>query len=514
MRKLGKMGEDSFSLFCSAAGLVVNRVQVDETGWDFLVEFDPSPQNLPLDMQEGPLQAKVQVKATDTRIDGVQISLSNLQRLAKDPLPAFICLMVFYGKDEVQEIFILHIDKAFVSKILKSVRKQEAKGCVELHKRSLLVKFPPNTRIKSLSGFNLAEAITGYVGKSISKYTETKLQELKDIGYENGRYIIRCSFDPEPLKKLTEAFLGHDVTVDVSEISHYTNRFGIELPETDHKRGKATLRISPKPYEQVLVKFSDSIFSNSYAFVCKMYVASLNDIHVTKVRVVNDFFEFTIDFKGNKLDLKITTDEDTEATVSDFVKWFKVVRTMVIQDIYLTIEPPGMASMGFTMQTKNVFNSINNEYEICKSLTRIITELDLPIEHKYKLHEILMYENYISQLEHVLMSKNGDYSLEFSRDGETKHNDISLGKKTAGLIFLRFKLPKHFVSLILVVSGILDKIDDNLYNIKGNQGVIKHRWVSETAFTEKDEVQRIIKVIANEYEAEGVEVFIPDVLGS
>lgn len=510
MRKLGRMGENTFSLLCSAAGLVANPVQVDETGWDFLVEFDPSPQSLPLDMQEGPVQAKVQVKATENRTNGVQISLSNLHRLAKDPLPTFICMMVFHGMDDVQEIFLLHVDKALIGKILKTIRKHEANGYVKIHKRSMLVRFPPSTKLEAASGFHLAEVITGYVGEGIGTYTERKLAVLKDIGYEGGRYGLHCNFDSESFKRLIDAYLGHDVTIDVSKVSHYTKRFGIELPESkEAESGK--LRITPKPLERVVVRFSENKLSHSYAFICKMYVVPLSARNELKARVINEFFEFTIDPEVKKVHLALTLDEDDEATVSDFAKWFKVVKAMAINNVYVKVEPPGASAFEFEFRTKEVFPDLKDEYELIKSLSRIVTELDLPSDQKYKLNDILVYEEQIQNLEHALMAGKGEYSIEFSRDTEI-NDDLDCGKTATGIVFFRFRLPHHYIALILTVCGELTMEADGLFKISGNDGLIKHKWIFENHFPDKDEVQSIIDIIVQEYEADGITVFRPNII--
>lgn len=509
MRKLGRMGENTFSLLCSAAGLVANPVQVDETGWDFLVEFDPAPQSLPLDMQEGPVQAKVQVKATENRTNGVQISLSNLHRLAKDPLPTFICMMVFHGMDDVQEIFLLHVDKPLIGKILKTIRKHEANGYVKLHKRSMLVRFPPSTKLEATSSFHLAEVIAGYVGEGISTYTERKLAVLKEIGYEGGRYGLHFYLEPESLKRLIDAYLGHDVTFDVSKVSHYTKRFGIELPEPkEAESGK--LHITPKPLEHVVVRFSENKLSHSYAFICKMYVVPLSARNGRlKARVINEFFELTIDLEVNKVHLSLTADENTEATVSDFAKWFKVVKEMTTHNVYMKVEPPGSSALEFELRTKEAFPDLKDEYELVKSLSRIITELDLPSDLKYKLNDILVYEEQIKNLEHALMSGKGEYSIEFSRDTEI-NDDLDCGKTAAGIVFFRFRLPNHYISLIFTVCGELTKRGDGLFEISGNEGLIKHKWIFENNFPDKDEVQSIIDIIVQEYEADGITVFIPN----
>lgn len=93
MADIGEMGEKIFSYWCAEAEIVCNDSKIDKTGWDFFIEFnDAFDKSLPLDMQHPRIEAKVQVKSTQSVKRSVQVSLSNLQRLATSIQPAFLCL--------------------------------------------------------------------------------------------------------------------------------------------------------------------------------------------------------------------------------------------------------------------------------------------------------------------------------------------------------------------------------------------------------------------------------------
>lgn len=38
-RDIGNMGEKHFSSLCSAAGITANKSEIDNKGWDYIVEF-------------------------------------------------------------------------------------------------------------------------------------------------------------------------------------------------------------------------------------------------------------------------------------------------------------------------------------------------------------------------------------------------------------------------------------------------------------------------------------------
>jgi hypothetical protein len=56
MRDLGTMGESTFSLWCSQAGLIPNGSKIDRTGWDFYVEFPSTSTKSPDDLHAAALE--------------------------------------------------------------------------------------------------------------------------------------------------------------------------------------------------------------------------------------------------------------------------------------------------------------------------------------------------------------------------------------------------------------------------------------------------------------------------
>ncbi len=60
-RDLGNLGESCFTKYCHEIGLTPNGSQIDQTGWDFIVEFDfPNTKNAKSVHQPGK-ECKIQI---------------------------------------------------------------------------------------------------------------------------------------------------------------------------------------------------------------------------------------------------------------------------------------------------------------------------------------------------------------------------------------------------------------------------------------------------------------------
>ena len=100
MRRVGDMGEAELIVWCSQVGLVPNRSGKDLTGWDSLIEFPLEPSgHVSLDERDNLIECRVQVKSTDSMSRSVKIKLSNLERLVKAPVPAFILFFQFDNQE-------------------------------------------------------------------------------------------------------------------------------------------------------------------------------------------------------------------------------------------------------------------------------------------------------------------------------------------------------------------------------------------------------------------------------
>src|SRR4030042_5003449 len=193
MRRIGEMGQSEFAKLASSADLTRNQSREDMTGWDYLVEFPrPRPAGQPADMVPPALECRVQVKATDRHRRRWHITLSNLERLAKSPIPAFICLLEFDGEENTKHVYLVHIGEQIIARVLKRLREQEKTSGQVTKKRTLSITCDNCDRLAQPNGPCLRKAIESHVAQGYDKYCQWKIDLLKRLGYEDGRGYVNA----------------------------------------------------------------------------------------------------------------------------------------------------------------------------------------------------------------------------------------------------------------------------------------------------------------------------------
>ena len=120
--RVGRIGERQFEVLCERAGLYCNKSAIDVMGWDFIVEFpmaSAGQPSLPLD-QRPTNAARVQLKSTLGRTGNrIRLSLSAIDRLAKDPRPALIIVFRLRGDGELQSTYLVHLIGNELARVLR-----------------------------------------------------------------------------------------------------------------------------------------------------------------------------------------------------------------------------------------------------------------------------------------------------------------------------------------------------------------------------------------------------------
>lgn len=102
--QIGRIGERQFELLCERAGLFCNKSSVDVMGWDFIVEFPMESIEQGVTLDQRPARGvRVQLKSTLGRSGSrIRLSLSAIDRLAKDAHPAVIVIFRMKSNGELQ----------------------------------------------------------------------------------------------------------------------------------------------------------------------------------------------------------------------------------------------------------------------------------------------------------------------------------------------------------------------------------------------------------------------------
>jgi hypothetical protein len=267
-RKIGKLGEKALDSWATQADITINKADEDDQGWDFILEF-PLPTSrtsgraTSLDLRPFPLKCFIQVKSSDDRPSTWSPKLDNWERLVKNPLPAFFLGCEFDGQEECQRAYLVHIDEAYIRKVLKRLREASAEGVDDVHKSEMVFRYDESHRLPSLDGFGLAQAIRSHITPNLETYTAAKMEFVRTAGYETDGFRVTLTvqlpdiYSHDPVEFIVDAALGIIPEIGPSRIEISDQRFGIEVPGLNEVIEDGTLEFGDlKPAAKAVICFS------------------------------------------------------------------------------------------------------------------------------------------------------------------------------------------------------------------------------------------------------------------
>ena len=421
MRNLGRLGESVFSQWCASAGLRSNVSNVDETGWDFLVEFDfHSKDTLEFSfVHEAAFECKVQVKATDKKDRKLAIKLSNLKRLATAPMPAFFVFIEFDGKESAQRVFLVHVDESISFDILRRLHEAEHRGEGHtLHKKTMTVKYDDNHLLADVSGDSLKLAMREHMGPSMSEYVMKKNSFLSTAGFDDGSAQLTISaIGVENLSKLVEMSLGLTDDAIVSTFVAFKQRFGKKsnvpfINDKDVKLGMPDL----KPSFEGVIKFKTDKLGPSLVFPAKLYFSPFNEVVPKKMRrgrIAVAFFDlifnpftsestYTFSFSGKILGIKM---------LRDGLKFMEILSTPG-QLIYSELIAGQQPTMRFEVKSPGMLFELKNELNAVEAGMRILALLDISNDTKMSLEQATRSASRLAEMDMVLHADAGQLKLD------------------------------------------------------------------------------------------------------
>jgi len=242
---LGQTGEDLFRRLCSQAQLVCNKSERDRAGWDFVVDLPiPIDGAKTLDQRAAPA-CVLQLKST-TNSNPARMALSKIERIAKDPRPAFI--VVFRLAPDGREIagYLIHLIGPLLGRVLQRLREAEAAGKSNIHKAFISFKYAEvGTRFEPTPE-GLRQAIVGACSPNQVDYVRDKQHQLERLGYEDGGGLqAEAILWVESPQALSRVLVGLEPMKPI-KLRAFDVRFGVAVPYTGSLFDDAEeLRIEP-----------------------------------------------------------------------------------------------------------------------------------------------------------------------------------------------------------------------------------------------------------------------------
>jgi len=229
--RIGLIGESQFQVLCAQAGLICNKSTVDVMGWDFIVEFPAErfDDRVALDQRQAKA-VRVQLKSTVGRTSSrVRLSLSSVDRLAKDSHPSVIVVFRISQEGKLQSGYLVHLIGDELAKVLKRLRLAEANEAYDINKADISYDYEKlGTRFEPTAE-GLLEVLTSICRRDSAAYTVEKQRQLAELGYEEGRFQAEAIAFIDGPHHLNNVLLGL-TPLKPERFRVFDTRFGIRLP--------------------------------------------------------------------------------------------------------------------------------------------------------------------------------------------------------------------------------------------------------------------------------------------
>lgn len=326
IKNLGRWAEDQFATFCSEADVKANRSQVDETGWDFLLEFPaPVSKAAPPDLQRIEATARAQVKSKRNGVPSTTLKLTNARRFAAHPEPCFVILAAASQGGHPVRFYAKHFWREEIERTLKRLREAEQQPR-PLNKQSITITFDEADEHSD----DLIEWMARTIAEMGSNYALDKRNLNENIGYGKVRYTGTMTLLSKDLDNLIDHSIGLNVDVNVLNARMVDRRFGIDAknPIFDGKPQLVRLRSHPDVCAIEITDERDQV----HRFEGQMFRGGLPGLPIdrAKTRVVAGPFECILRGTG-------------EAT---FNYHFDASESHEIRDLYRCVAFLGVAHTG------------------------------------------------------------------------------------------------------------------------------------------------------------------------
>lgn len=448
-RDVGKVGESVFESLCHNAQITPNQVQIDNTGWDFLLEFPfPYKNKKPLDLEPPTLRCYVQVKSTEIREKGSQIKMTNIKRFIDSADPTFFLFMRFEHQEEVQSIYLVHFDQTLIEKSLKKLRKLSKENVKNIHEKTLLVNYSESNNIGGTSSKNLLKAINSHVPDGMGIYRQWKSNFVKSVGYENYGKRIDVTFQKSDLSHIIDSTLLKESKIPFENIKVYDERFGIPMELENLSSNKGSLIL--KQIEETFHRSSFSFENKKIWFNVSIFISPFERKgSLTKIRIHGILFDLLMSVKTNKSDLipllNSTVPVDIQI-LSDFSRLLNIIRKNTEGEFM--IHNNSQFKIRISFPGIEMKEDLRQFIDASLALPELYAKLELPKDQKFSARDIYEARNRIKIAHETIIVKQRMMMTEFTCD-----RVIDEGSEMTTVIFLLMPIGILQIGILCSVTG-------------------------------------------------------------
>ena len=499
------MGESTFSLWSGQGGFIANGSQIDETGWDFFVEF-PYPSNpfsSPIEIHKAPLECKVQVKATNQRKKKLPITLSNLRRLATAQMPTFYVFIEFDGRTTAQRAYIVHVDKEIITNVLAKLHKIEQNDKEnKFNKRTMTIHYDDTHLVDAPDGEKMKERILQHVGDDVAAYIADKNAHLKSTGYEDSYGSLTFTTEgKEAFSALIDASLGIEKEIDITNITSVASRFNIPHKTPFLQSDKGKVKLTPSSSVAGKIIFKEDVFTAGLSFDIQLFNSPFNDeLHkdIAKSRIKGEFFDIFLNPYTGVSSCTFSITHDKKYNIKKLIDAFQLMKLLSsskkhIAELHLQGNPKiTYASTG--AENEQITTS---ELKVLECAHKIITHFksqDTPAT----ISELIANKMPIYQLYDIIYPSSHTYKFSFIPDSDS----FDATKKTTVVTLVVARIGNGIFGLIVVFIGTPEAQEDGSFEGTVDEFIIEKEITTSKeeadAATEALEIQK--EIVSKKYE--------------
>ncbi|MFQ1767927.1 hypothetical protein ACK37F_14060 [Aeromonas veronii] len=479
MRDVGRMGESAFSMWCASAGLIANSSQVDKTGWDFIVEFPFISDLSPMELHKSAHTCMVQVKSTDKQERKLQITLSNLRRLATAQMPTFFAFIEFDKKESAQRVFIVHVDNELSLQILRRLHEIEQDCSSEsLNKKKKTISYGNENLLDEINGESLKQTLLQYIGNDYSLYVKNKSMFLETSGFEDGAYNLTfTTVGEENTKKFINMTLGIEEHVEVTSVLGTLTRFGVQAkkPFLDFQTCQLHLP-EVKPTFKGTLRIKENKLSSGFSFKANLYISPLHfytEESLRNSRIETSCFDFLFNMHTGVASYRSTVSGNSRVDARDFYNALGVLKAMgERKSLYFEFINENKKILKFKTNEKD--NNLDYEiYSLMGNVLSLSTIFDIHESINISPNELLDSKIEIERIYKVITLPPSQLRVDFSYIG----HDKPASNEFACIFFLSARIGSYGVGCIVTVIGpaIIDSVGN--YSVSGRKRVIDEKIV-------------------------------------
>lgn len=464
---IGDHAEGQFDLWCREVQILATPPRKDKRGWDFHLSLPSLTQDDVFD-EPPSLACSAQVKGQwEKTKQPPKIKLSNWKRMIHEPVPWFICVVLYTPANTPVRCAFVHVDEKWVTETAKRLWKHKAsKSKKKLHELEMRVSWEQQQIIEAPNGAKLLQAIRRYVGKP-EDYLRQKLKWLRDAGVKDGKkHQVQVSFaEPDQslyYKNLAALAVGEIDEVNASRVVSSEVRFNIPIQKDNFEEvviklgkrpssGKTLVRFTEmNPVRQEFeVAFDTYSASSIFPFLPKEY---------RRVKLVTPLLDLDIRANGPDamtLEWSLSVGFEDEVKLEDLARATRALGSLLDSTAPPpAFKPPKGSPQSIPLQDGTSPGSAEELealelVEVSKYAALLARAFDLSLERTIvRVSDLLVEASQLRSLASIFSGSTPDVSLRIE-DASRKLDGLTVGYATAPGV----RVGGELLLLVLVVTG-------------------------------------------------------------